>query len=157
MSRGWRAAVLSAALCVLALTAAPVAPAIEAVELSDPQLQARYVVLLHELRCVKCQNEALADSDVEVAAEIRREVREMLQAGKSDDEIRDFLVARYSEFILFKPRYSLRNAWLWFGPFVLLGLGALIWVRIVRGRSALLAADTEPVGDESPQPGAPRE
>jgi cytochrome c-type biogenesis protein CcmH len=133
----------------LALAPLQAARAIEAIEMPDPQMQARYVTLLHELRCVKCQNEALADSDVSIAAQIRREVRDMMLAGKSDDEIREFLVGRYSEFILFKPRHSWRNAWLWYGPVALLLLGAFIWVRVVRSRSALLATDTDPVSDDS--------
>jgi len=147
--RGARLGLLAAALVGLALATARPAQAIEAIEMPTPQMQARYVVLLHELRCVKCQNEALADSEVGIAVEIRRQVREMMLAGKSDEEIREFLVGRYSEFILFKPRHSWRNAWLWYGPVLLLVLGAFIWVRIVRSRAALLATDTDPVSDDS--------
>ena len=142
---------------VLALMSGRSARAIEAVEMPDPDMQARYVVLLHELRCVKCQNEALADSEVGIAVEIRRQVREMLLAGKSDEQIREFLVGRYSEFILFKPRHSWRNAWLWYGPFALLALGAFIWVRIVRSRTALLATDSDPVREDPPGAGASHE
>ena len=141
--------------CLLLLRASP-ARAIDPAELSDPELQARYIALTHELRCVKCQNEALADSDVDIAAELRREIREMLQAGKSDDEIRDYLVARYSEFILFKPRYSARNAWLWLGPVVLLALGVVIAWRVIRGRTALLPADADPVSEDPFEESVPR-
>jgi cytochrome c-type biogenesis protein CcmH len=141
--------------CVLLLRVEP-ARAIDPAELSDPQLQARYIALTHELRCVKCQNEALADSDVDIAAELRREVREMLQAGKTDEQIRDYMVARYSEFILFKPRYSARNAWLWLAPVVLLALGVAIAWRVIRGRTALLPADVEPVSEDPFEESVPR-
>jgi cytochrome c-type biogenesis protein CcmH len=126
--------------------------AIDPVELPDAQLQARYIALTHEFRCVQCQNETLADSEVDVAAELRREIRNMLLAGKSDDQIRDFMVSRYSEFILFRPRYSARNAWLWLSPVVLLLIGAVVAVRIVRARAAFLAEDTDPVRDDSDAP-----
>ena len=139
----------AALLATLALAQALPALAVDPAELSDPALQARYVALIHELRCVQCQNEALADSEVGVAGEVRGQIRAMLLQGKSDKEIKDYLVSRYSEFILFKPRHSWRNAWLWYGPVLLLVLGAFIWVRIVRSRAALLATDTDPVSDDS--------
>ncbi|MBS0366984.1 MAG: cytochrome c-type biogenesis protein CcmH [Proteobacteria bacterium] len=122
--------------------------AVDPVELSDPALQARYVALTHELRCMQCQNESIADSPVDLAGDLRRQVRELLQAGKSDDEIRDWMSARYGDFILFRPRHSWRNAWLWGTPAALLVLGALVVVRIIRQRAALVAGDTAPV-DES--------
>ena len=86
----------------------------------SPQLQQRYIALTHEFRCVQCQNEALADSNVSLAGDLRLEIHDLIKAGRSDDEIRDFLVARYGEFILFRPRMSLKNAWLWAAPIVLL-------------------------------------
>jgi cytochrome c-type biogenesis protein CcmH len=162
-----RARIAMASLAVwalLTLVIAVPAYAIDPVELPDPQLQARYIALTHEFRCVQCQNETLADSEVDVAGELRREIRSMLLAGKSDDQIRDFMVSRYSEFILFRPRYSARNAWLWLSPLVLLLIGAAVAVRIVRARAALLGEDTEPVRDDYDSPprnlsagqGAPR-
>ena len=133
---------------LLVLAALPV-HAIDPAELPDPKLQARYIALIHEFRCVQCQNETLADSEVDIAGEVRREIRTMLLAGKTDDQIRDFMVSRYSEFILYKPRYTARNAWLWLLPVVLLLIGAVVAIRIVRARTALVASDEEPVGDES--------
>ena len=132
----------------LALFASAV-PAIDPTQLSDPALQARYRELSHELRCLKCQNEAIADSPSDVAEDLRRELRELVIAGKTDDEIRDFMVARYGEFILFRPRVSPRNYWLWFGPAILLIGGALIAVRIVRQRSRLVADDDQPLEEEA--------
>jgi len=129
------------------LLAAPAVRAIDPAELPDPALQARYQELIHEFRCMQCQNEALADSPVSLAGDLRREIREMLVAGRSDAEIRDFLVARYGEFILFRPRFSLRNAWLWLAPGVLLALGAFIGWRVLRDRAHLLATDPDAIED----------
>jgi len=107
-------------------------------------MQQRYVALINEFRCMQCQNEALADSNVSLAADLRLEVHDLLLKGKSDDEIRDFLVARYGEFILFRPRMNLHNAWLWGAPGVLLLVGLFIALRVVRARSRLPITDEDP-------------
>jgi cytochrome c-type biogenesis protein CcmH len=118
--------------------------------LPTPQLQQRYYNLTHELRCMQCQNEALADSTVGLAADLRLQVRELLVAGKTDEEIRDHMVARYGEFILFRPRMNWRNAWLWSAPAVLLAAGILVALRVIRRRAQLVdGADGE--GDEPEQ------
>jgi cytochrome c-type biogenesis protein CcmH len=132
----------------LSLAASYAAWAVDPTELPDPNLQARYVALTHELRCMQCQNESLADSPVDLAADLRREVHNQLLAGKSDDDIRAWMTARYGDFILFRPRYSLRNAWLWGSPPVLLLIGALVCWRIVRNRTTLLATDHEPLEED---------
>ncbi|MGH8137859.1 MAG: cytochrome c-type biogenesis protein [Steroidobacteraceae bacterium] len=134
-------------LCIFVLGAAA-ALAVDTTELPNAALQSRYLALTHELRCMQCQNESIADSPVGLAADMRREVREMLVAGKSDDDVRNFMVARYGEFILFRPRFSARTAWLWLAPGVLLLTGAIVAVRIVRQRTALLAQDNEPVEED---------
>jgi cytochrome c-type biogenesis protein CcmH len=140
-----------AALLIAALLAWPAmtAYAVDPTELSDPALQARYRALTHELRCMQCQNQSIADSPVGLAADLRREVRDMLLAGKSDAEIREFMVARYGDFILFRPRVAARTAWLWAAPPLLLALGVVIAVRIVRRRSALAANDDTFVEDDA--------
>lgn len=130
------------------LICARAALAVDPTELPDPKMQARYVALTHELRCMQCQNQSIADSPVGLASDLRREVREMLLTGKSDQDVRDFMVARYGEFILFRPRYSLRNAWLWLAPVILLLIGALVAVRVIRQRSRLLAEDVDPVEED---------
>ena len=122
--------------------------AVDTTQLPDPKLQARYAALTHELRCMQCQNESLADSPVDLASDLRREVRDQLLAGKSDDEVRAWMAARYGDFILFRPRYSLRNAWLWGAPAALLLIGALVGWRVVRTRGTLLAADDEPLEED---------
>ena len=135
-------------LCLCVLLFSETAPAVDPTELQDPALQARYLALTHELRCVQCQNQSIADSPVGLASDLRRDVREMLLAGKSDDDVRNFMVARYGEFILFRPRYSLRNAWLWLTPVILLIIGGWVAVRVVRQRSTLVATDTEPIDED---------
>jgi len=135
MKRGARALWLSLLLSLPAL-AVDMTPA-----LPDSALQQRYYNLTHELRCMQCQNESLADSTVGLAADLRLQVRELLVAGKSDDEIRDHMAARYGEFILFRPRMNLRNAWLWSAPVVLLIAGLWVAVRVLRRRSALVGTD----------------
>jgi cytochrome c-type biogenesis protein CcmH len=145
MGRAIRVLLLGA--CI-ALACARAAWAVDPTELPNPTLQARYGALTHELRCMQCQNEAIADSPVDLAADLRREVRDQLLAGKSDDDIRAWMSARYGDFILFRPRYSLRNAWLWGAPAVLLLIGTLVGWRVVRNRVTLLPADHEPLEED---------
>jgi cytochrome c-type biogenesis protein CcmH len=140
---------LLAALAVLGLARA--AFAVDTTQMPTPELQARYSALTHELRCMQCQNQSLADSQVGLAADLRAEVRDMLLAGKSDDEVRAFMVARYGDFILFRPRFAARTAWLWVAPGVLLLIGVAVFARVVRKRSALVDADQDPV-DAEPRP-----
>jgi len=140
----WAAAVAIAAL-VLCATAAR---AVDPTQMPTPELQERYLALTHELRCMQCQNEAIADSPVDLAADLRRQVKEMLLAGKSDDDVRNYMVSRYGEFILFRPRMSARTAWLWFAPGALILLGALIAMRIIKQRAALVPQDNEPLEED---------
>ena len=135
-------------LRTIALATTMSAWAVDPTQLPDPALQARYEALTHELRCMQCQNESLADSPVDLAGDLRRQVRELLLAGKSDAEVRDWMAARYGDFILFRPRYSLRNAWLWGAPAALLLIGALVAWRIVRQRTVLLNTDQEPLEED---------
>jgi cytochrome c-type biogenesis protein CcmH len=115
--------------------------------LPDPAMQQRYIGLINEFRCMQCQNEALADSNVGLAADLRLEIHEMILAGKSDDQIRDYLVARYGDFILFKPRFNLRTLWLWAAPGVLLLVGLGVAVRVLRQRARLPITDDDPPGE----------
>jgi len=128
--------------------------AIDPEELPDPVLQERYLGLTHELRCMQCLNQSIADSPVSLAGDLRREVRELLVAGKTDGEIRQFMVERYGDFILFRPRVSARTAWLWSAPFVLIVIGGVIAYRIVRQRSSMVDSDNDPV-DNVMEEGAP--
>ena len=112
-------------------------------EFADPALQARYERLTHDLRCLVCQNESIADSNAGLAADLRREVREMLSAGKSDQEILAFMTDRYGDFVLFRPPFVARTWLLWLAPALLLAAGAWIAVRIIRQKSRLARTDTD--------------
>jgi cytochrome c-type biogenesis protein CcmH len=139
--------IITAILAALVLHTT-VALAVDPTQMPTPALQERYLGLTHELRCMQCQDEAISDSPVDLAADLRRQVREMLLAGKSDDDVRNYMVARYGEFILFRPRKSWKNAWLWGAPGVLILVGALVAARIVKQRSALVLRDNEPLEED---------
>lgn len=118
------------------LTAPPHALAVQPDEiLSDPALEARARALSQELRCMVCQNQSIDDSNAPLARDLRLIVRERLKDGDSDRQVIDYLVARYGEFVLLKPRLGLHTALLWFGPPVLLCAGALALLLIARRRS----------------------
>ena len=123
---------------------APFSLAIDASKaFDDPELQARYERIVSEVRCLQCQNESLKDSNAFLAADLRREIRRLLSEGKSDAEVFDFLVQRYGEFALYRPRMSGKTILLWIAPLVLLGVGAFAAVSIVRGRMALPLDDDD--------------
>ena len=103
----------------------------------DPELQARYEHIIEEVRCLKCQNQSIKDSNAFLAGDLRREIRRMLNEGKTDEEIYDFLVARYGEFALYRPRMSGKTLVLWIAPLVLLLGGAFVLVNILRRRMAM--------------------
>lgn len=134
---------------LLVLAAAPAMPIDTAAPLPDPAQQQRYQALIHELRCLKCQGETVADTQAMFGEDIRRQVREMVGSGKSDDEVRQYLVDRYGEIILLRPRWSAGNAWLWLAPGIFLLGGAFVAWRIVRQRGGLLDSDTSEVSDEA--------
>ena len=112
-------------------------------QLKDPALQARFERIVKDLRCLVCQNESIADSNVELASDLRRQVREMLVIGKSDDAIFDFMTDRYGEFVRFNPPLERKTALIWGAPFIALLVGVIIIFRIVRRRSRL-PLDDEP-------------
>lgn len=146
-------ALLALAGMLAILLGAPLARAVDSIPpLPDPVLQQRYLGLTHELRCMQCQNESLADSPVGLASDLRRDVREQLLAGRSDEQIRDQMVARYGEFILFRPRMNWHNAWLWSAPIVMMLIGLYIGVRVVRARTRQLGTDQEALDAESVDP-----
>ena len=103
----------------------------------DPELQARYEHIIEEVRCLKCQNQSIKDSNAFLAGDLRREIRRMLSEGKTDDEIYDFLVARYGEFALYRPRMSGKTLVLWLAPIALLLAGGFVLVNILRRRMAM--------------------
>ena len=107
----------------------------------DPEMQARYEKIISEVRCLKCQNQTIKDSNAFLAADLRREIRHMLDEGKTDDEIYEFLVARYGDFALYRPRASGKTLILWIAPMMFLVFGALALWRVVHRRMALSIDD----------------
>ncbi|MEM7501065.1 MAG: cytochrome c-type biogenesis protein [Pseudomonadota bacterium] len=109
----------------------------------DPKMQARYESLIDEVRCVVCQNQTIKDSNVFLASDLRREIRRLMSEGKSDSEIKDFLVSRYGEFVLYRPRMQGKTLMLWIAPLFLVALGLFAITRVVRSRMEL-PLDDEP-------------
>jgi cytochrome c-type biogenesis protein CcmH len=132
---------------LLGLVLALPALAIDPLPFRDAEQEARFRALTAELRCVMCQNQSLADSNAMIAQDLRREVFELMQQGKTDQEIKDFLAERYTEFVLYDPPLTLDNLLLWAGPVVLLLIGAItVAVVVARRRRGLEKAP--PVPDE---------
>ncbi len=100
----------------------------------DTVLEARVMAISHELRCLVCQNQTIADSDAELAVDLRNQVREMLVAGKDEDEIVDYMVVRYGDFIRYRPPVQPTTYVLWFGPFILFAVGLGVLVLNIRSR-----------------------
>ena len=108
--------------------------AIEAVQFKDAVSENRYRNLIAELRCLVCQNQNLADSDADLAKDLRRKTAEMIKAGKTDAEILQYMQTRYGDFVLYRPPFSGTNALLWLGPFVLLLIAGFVVFRMIQRR-----------------------
>ena len=123
-------------MMLLALLAgAPVHASIEAYEFDNPRDEERFHELAEELRCLVCQNQSIAESNADLAKDLRREVYEMIQEGKSNEEIVEFLVARYGDFVRYRPPVQPTTYLLWAGPMILLAIGLLVLVVVVRRRA----------------------
>ena len=109
---------------------------VEVHNFDGPEQEARYNKLIAELRCLVCQNQNLADSNAELAVDLRRKTYEMVKQDKSEGEIVDFMVDRYGEFVLYRPRLSNSTLLLWAGPFIILMIGISLLIRTVRRRRA---------------------
>jgi cytochrome c-type biogenesis protein CcmH len=149
----WRTPVRQTAMAVAAalvlLTAAHPAAAVQPDEvLKDPVLETRARALSRELRCMVCQNQSIDDSDAELARDLRVLVRERLTAGDSDEQVLDFLVTRYGEFVLLRPRFSWSNAVLWVTPAAVLLFGAWAMFAALRRRRDAAAAVTPLTAEE---------
>ena len=147
MRKDWRAIFLALFGALLLGVAIPSA-AFDIESMPTPEMQQRYDGLVHELRCMQCQNQSIADSPVGLAEDLRRDVREQIIAGKTDAQIRDSMVARYGNIILFRPPFTPSTAWVWVLPFLLLLVGVFVAVRIVRQRTALVASDDSVIETE---------
>lgn len=129
--------------CVLGLSLS-VQAAIETYQFDSPEQEARFRQLGYELRCPKCQNQAIGDSDAEISGDLRAEVYRMLKEGATDAEIKDFMVARYGRYVLYNPPLDQQTLILWFGPAGLLVLGGILVVlRIRQSKKALEEGESQ--------------
>ncbi|WP_290889654.1 cytochrome c-type biogenesis protein [Arenimonas sp.] len=131
-------------LVLMLMLASLAANAAAPIEFRDAAEEARFRALSAELRCVMCQNQSLADSNAQIAEDLRRQVLDLMREGKSDDEIKDYLVARYSDFVLYNPPVKPSTWLLWFGPALILLGGAAVLVVVVRRRAAAAPAVPPP-------------
>ena len=136
------------ALVVLVLGfgfAMPAARANEAKPASDnPELEARMMRISSELRCLVCQNQTIADSHADLAVDLRQQVREQLQKGQSEQQIIDYMTARYGDFVLYRPPFKSTTVLLWVGPGVMVLVGFAVLVRVLRRRSRMPADQFDP-------------
>lgn len=132
-------------LLLLLLAGSAVATTIEAYPFDNPEEEARYKNLIQELRCLVCQNQNLADSNAELAQDMRLRTYEMVRAGKSEEEVAAFMVERYGDFVLYRPPFKGSTLLLWVGPFIILGVGVMILVLFIRrrGREAMVPLSSE--------------
>ncbi len=130
-------------LCALLLVSVHSGAVIETYEFSTPALEARYQLLSEELRCPKCQNQNIADSNAPISQDLRRLLHQQLEAGASDEEILEFMVARYGEFVRYRPAFNTVTAVLWLAPLILLFAGVAGLLLILRGRRDGAASLTE--------------
>ena len=126
----WLLALLLAIAPLAAMAQAVVDPA--PLQFHDRAEETRFHALVSELRCVMCQNQSLADSNAQIAHDLRREVLQLMRQGNSDEQVKQFLVARYGEFVLYQPRVESKTWLLWFGPALLLLAGGFVVARVVR-------------------------
>ena len=119
-------------LAIFGLWVAPMQASIEAYQFDSPEMEADYNQLVDELRCLVCQNQNLSGSDADLARDLRRQTYQMLQEGKTPQQVVDFMVARYGDFILYRPQFKSSTYLLWLGPFLLLVLVLFLVVRRLR-------------------------
>lgn len=133
---------MKALLLIVALVfSAPLGAAIDVYQFDGPAQEERFRALLDQLRCPKCQNQSLSGSDADIARDMRARVAQMIRDGYSDDEIIDHFVARYGDFVNYRPPFRAETAVLWFGPVVVFLLGA--WLVAAQVRRARLRADDD--------------
>jgi cytochrome c-type biogenesis protein CcmH len=125
-------------LCLFLLGLTGIAVAIDTGQaFEDPEMQARYEKIISEVRCLKCQNQTIKDSTAFLAGDLRREIRRLMTEGKTDAEVYDFLVERYGDFALYRPRMQGITLLLWIAPGAFLLLGIFVAVRVVRKRMSM--------------------
>ena len=142
---GMRALLAAILVAFAVVVTGPALAVLPSEVLEDPVLEARARALSAELRCMVCQNQSIDDSDAPLAADLRVLVRERLAAGDSDAEVIDFLVARYGEFILLKPRFAWHTVWLWGAPLAVFAIAVLVAAYGYRRRHNLAASAPAPL------------
>jgi cytochrome c-type biogenesis protein CcmH len=141
------------AVTLLLLAACALGWAAEAVPMAeDPVLEQRLVAISEELRCLVCQNESLAGSRSELAQDLRRELRALIRQGRSDAQIKEFMVSRYGEFVLYRPPVKPSTWLLWMGPFVLMAAAVGSLLNYVRRRGLAAGDDEPPAPEEGARP-----
>lgn len=130
-------------LMLLALLAAPLPAVVEYHPFEDPAKEQAYQTLISELRCLVCQNQTIADSNADLAKDLRQQVYDMLQQGKSRQDVVDFMTQRYGDFVMYKPAFNVKTALLWLGPvaFVLIGIIAVVILARTKKRAEQSALD----------------
>jgi cytochrome c-type biogenesis protein CcmH len=129
--------VLATTIAAALLVGADVSARVEVKQFETPEQQARYEKMIDELRCLVCQNQNLADSNSELAIDMRRKTYEMVKDGKTSDEIADFMVERYGDFVLYRPPLNQTTLMLWVGPFLILVIGVTVLLRTITKRRAM--------------------
>jgi cytochrome c-type biogenesis protein CcmH len=114
--------------------------ALDTLQFTNPEQQAVYETLTSELRCLVCQNQTIGDSNAELAADLRRQVYEMLQQGKSKQDILQFMTDRYGDFVLYNPPLKAKTSVLWLGPVMFLIVGLIAVILVIRRKKTVLAA-----------------
>lgn len=123
-------------LGVLFVLAGNLAAKVEVLTFASPENEARYKDLVAELRCLVCQNQNIASSNADLAKDLRQQVYTRIENGESDQQIIQYMVARYGDFVLYKPPLNTATGLLWIGPFALLGVGIVFLIRLIRARKA---------------------
>ena len=138
MTRRW---LMSMGLAAASLLISSAAMAVQAPSsAADPALEARVMAVAEELRCLVCQNETIAASHADLAIDLRKQIRSKLSEGQSERQILDFMVERYGDFVLYRPRLSATTVLLWAGPFALLLVGGVVMARTIRARKKQIPA-----------------
>lgn len=125
-------------LSLLFLLNPSVYAAVEVKQFKTPQQEQRYKKLINEFRCVVCQNQNIADSNAALAKDLRKQVYKMINEGKSDDAILDFMVTRYGDFVLYRPLFNSMTFLLWVGPFIIFVIGLFVLINFIRQRKKVV-------------------
>jgi len=134
---------------LLAIVFAPFISAKEAKLNEDPEIKERFKHLASELRCLKCQNQTIWDSKAGLADDLRKQIRTQIYTGKSDEEIVEYMVDRYGDFVRYKPAIDTKNIFLWVGPFIFMVVGGLLLIRYIKiRRTTETSEDNETISEE---------